>query len=45
MLFIMEPKRYGWTVEIVPNTRQARILKKYVQEMVARSGYEDVVIK
>lgn len=45
MLLIMEPKRCGWTVEIVSNTRQAKILKKYVQEMVARSGYEDVVIK
>lgn len=39
LLFIMEPKPHGWTVEMVPNTQQAEILKEYVKRIVKKSGY------
>jgi hypothetical protein len=45
MLFIMEPERYGWTVEIVPNTRQAKIFKQNVQAFIDDSGCEDITIR
>lgn len=45
MLFIMEPQKYGWAVEIVPNNRQATIFKEYIQKIIARTGNKDIVIK
>lgn len=44
LLFIMEPKARGWDVEMVPNTKQAAVLKTYVQKMIKKSGYPDITI-
>lgn len=44
LLFVMEPKPHGWTVEMVPNTRQAATLKEYVKRIVGESGYRDIKI-
>lgn len=44
MLFLMEPTRVGWTVEIVPNTPNAAILKQFIINHVAQSGFNGITI-
>ncbi len=44
LLFIMNPKDCGWTVEMVPNTQQAKLLKAYVKRMIETSEYKDITI-
>lgn len=34
MLFELEPKRSGWSIEIVPNTKKAKILKQYIKSNI-----------
>ena len=44
MLFIMEPVEHGWEIEIVTATRSAEILKEFICEKVAETGFNDITI-
>ena len=44
MLFIMEPVEHGWEVEIVTATRSAEILKEFICEKVAETGFNDITL-
>ena len=44
MLFLMEPTRAGWNVEIVPNTQNASVLKQFIIDHVAQSGFGGITI-
>ena len=44
MLFIMEPVEHGWEIEIVTATRSAEILKEFICEKVAETGFNDITL-
>ncbi len=45
MLFIMTPLNSGWEIELVPNTKQAAILKDFIINKVKSSKQTEIVIK
>lgn len=44
MLFIMEPVKHGWEIEIVTATRSAEVLKEFICEKVAETGFNDITL-
>lgn len=44
MLFIMEPTKHGWKIEIVTATRNAEILKKFICDKVEESRFNDIIV-
>lgn len=44
MLFIMEPVEHGWEIEIVAATRSAEILKEFICEKVAETGFDNITL-
>lgn len=44
MLFIMEPAGCGWKIEIVPATRDAKILKSFICNKIAESSFSGITV-
>lgn len=44
MLFIMEPAKHGWEIEIVTATQPAKVLKKFICEKIDESGFKDITV-
>lgn len=44
MLFIMEPTRCSWNIEIIPKTPEAIALKAFIQRKVLESGFHGINI-
>lgn len=44
MLFIMKPVEHGWEIEIVTATRSAEILKEFICEKVAETGFNAITL-
>lgn len=44
MLFIMEPIKQGWSIEIVTATHNAEILKDYICNRINESGFKSIYI-
>lgn len=42
MLFIMEPTKNGWNIEISSNTPNADILNSYIKRIISASGNSDI---
>lgn len=45
MLFVMEPDRKGWRIEISTNTPNADILKQYIKKLISASGNDEISVE
>ncbi|EFE87434.1 hypothetical protein [Fusobacterium periodonticum] len=44
MLFIMEPIKYGWKIEIATATYQAKILKEFICDKLKENNFQNIII-
>lgn len=44
MLFIMEPIKKGWRIEIVTATYKGKILKEFICEKIKKNNYSDIIV-
>lgn len=45
MLFIMEPIRHGWDIEIISRTPDASVLKSFIIRKVEESSCDDIIVR
>ena len=45
MLFIMEPIKHGWDIEIIARTPDASALKSFIIRKVEESGSDDIIVR
>lgn len=45
MLFIMNPDKVGWTIEIVTKNKSSEVFKAYMQKAISQAGKSEIQIK